>query len=470
MPEHDYARAFGVLTEGPNLLQSAQEAQQLQASSIATEAARRQLQARDALGPILQGAIDPKTGQLDYNKAFIGMAQNPDTAWMAPEFLDKAIAREGTQRESALKAFDLAMKQQDVLANTAVGLIGSKTPITKSSVLAAVAERYAENPDLFSKQQLLTFQQLIAATPEGAPLERLVRQVGIRSTAGVENMKKVASDITWRDTGAGLAATQEFPFAPPGQQVGVVGGLGKQLPPEKSEELIKHRGPTGQEELTPRSQLFPQREAPTPAALGGKGEGGAITSSPNAPVVSELPPAKAKMLEKFGEGFDKIQEDLHNDDTMEQSLGMVEKLLPMIDTNAGAEVRKKAAEYMRAIGVDKKTVDAVAGGKAGSLDAMQAVQSVLLDLATNRMARALAGGGRFTNIEFQSFVNAKPNLAMNPDAIKTLIKHYRRGIALDRVFAEHYGEYVNRGDPVGFTKHWNKVMESYAKRRAEVED
>lgn len=464
----DYAEIFSKL-QAPSILESAQKALALQAAAQGVQANRLQLEARGALGPILQSAIDPKTGELDYKKAFVGMAGNPATAWMAPDFLDKAVARQGTQAETFLKELDANKKQVDAVHNVYGGLLPLKNAVTRADVANGLRDEF-ENGRLDKEHYLGALGQLNHYPESGPALANYAKQVALRAKGASESLDKVYQNITAREQGGETVFTQESPLEQGVRQVPVVGpaakagALPKTLTPEKKAELVEGIDERGGKVKRPYGELFPS--SPSAAPAGSVGGGGASASG-GAPatqgVRTQLSPQVEKAWEKMGENYDKIVALGQTNQGVEYALDTAEDLLKRYTPNAAADVREKVAAGLSAIGISDDIVNKVG---SGSLPAGQVFKSVMLDLATNRMKKALEGGGRFTNIEFQTFNQTKPNPNMSAQAVRELIQYYRRGIQLDKMYIRGYNHFLDQGkSPTEFENWWQDRLDSLQERR-----
>jgi hypothetical protein len=123
----NYAPMFAPIT-GQNPLQDANQMMDLQTKGLQNQAALQEFKARQAIGPILQSAIDPQTGTLDANKAFVGMASHPDAAWKAQDFLKSATEMNLTNANIAKTHLETAMERQGQIAQSASSLLGSLKP------------------------------------------------------------------------------------------------------------------------------------------------------------------------------------------------------------------------------------------------------------------------------------------------------------------------------------------------------
>jgi hypothetical protein len=442
-----------------NMLQMLQGAEALQAAQLQNAALAQQVRARQALGPILQGAIDPKTGSLDYNKAFVGMSQNPDTAWMAPDFLDKAIARQGTQADIAMKHFDLAQKQQGMIAQKVAGLLGSDAPVTGQSLRQAATDLHAANPELFPLDQVIAFQQKVMGTPEGAPMLALAKQIALSSAGTLDTMKSVYPALQARVVGGQTVLTQEPQF---GGTPRVAGVLPHTVNPESL--LVDVDGSVtgmpgakyyaGNSGASAISNGAGGAVAPGATQSPGAGTGIPPSSSPRVPI-AQVPESVKKGWDALSDAFKERLKETIADQQLDMALSKMRSLVESgrFNPGAGQDVRRALAATASALGFPKETVDAL---NNTSLSANQVFNSIALDLAAKMMARNLAGGGRFTNIEFNTALQSKPSENMTKEAVLELIDHFQQGISLDRKMTEAYTRYQDQGKTASqFLHDWN---------------
>ena len=463
----DYTNAFQQISQGPGLLQTSRDALTLRHQMLQVEQEQQALRAREAMGPILQNAIDPETGDLNYNKAFVGMAANPATAFMAPDFLDKAVARQGTQAETALKELEKNMKQQNAIYDGVTGLLRKGQTLTQKDMLGVAKELVGAG--VIDKDHYVNFARQLPQ--DGAPLLDFAKQIALRAQGAAKSLETVYQKIGQTDTGGAEVFTQPQPLEGTVRQVGV---LPKTLAPAQAEELVEGKDPSGAMTgvpgatfKAPRSQLFPSGSAEAPASQQG-GRGLAPPGAPARGVITGMPPQTVKAWEKMGEGYDKILSLAQTNQGVIYALDTAEDLLKRYSPSAGAETRAKIADGLAAIGVDQKVVDAV---NNGSMAAGQVFKSVMLDLATNRMKKALEGGGRFTNIEFQTFNETKPNPNMSTQAVRELIQYYRRGVKLDQMYIRGYNHFLQNGkSPTDFENWWQDRLDDLQERRRKSND
>lgn len=447
MVDQNYSEAFARLSAGQNLLQAATQAQQLQHLNLANQQAQLQMNAQQEMGKILQGAIDPQTGVLDYNKAFVAMAGNPNTAFMAPDFLDKAIARQGTQADVAMKQLDLHIKQQNAIYDAASGLLEKGTAVRREDVAGALANLYGAG--IANKEQVVNFLGTLPG--DGAPLYAYLKQIGARAQGTAKTMEQ-AFELTKKrmEPVEGIDTTGEI--------TGVPGA--------------KFKAPYGEvfgsgARSAPGGQEVPGRSAgmPSPASRG---------------VMTEQPAATQEAQKQFGQQYKKIAGLVEANQGVEVALDEIKSLMKDYHPGAGASTRLKIAETLSALGINKvltgedgkpildssgKPIDILDSIANGSMSKGQALKSTLVDFATNRM-RKLLEKGTITNVEFQTFQNTKPSLDMSEGAINELLQHYRRGVLLDKKYVQGYNWHLkNNKSPADFQDWWQKQMDKYMEYR-----
>lgn len=476
MPDNSTALQ-ALVGNAPSMMESAQKALTLRHQMIQTQSEAAQLRAREALGPILQGAID-KDGKLDYNKAFVGMAAHPDTAWMAPEFLDKAIARQATQAETALKELDRNYKQQDAIYNSVASrlLRARKGGLTHEQLLEDANE--LKSAGLIDEEHYINFHNTIKKLPQNA-LYDYARAVGMRAQGAAKTMETVFPKVERSDIGGAEVFTQQSPTEGEVRQVGV---LPKTLTPEKKGELIEGldvdgsiTGVRGAPYKLPYEQVFgarsAQREGGVPsgqsmARVGQEGAGASATSASPRFIITGRPVQEAEALRKMGDEYSKVVELANINKKFGLALDEGEKLLEEYQPGAGANVRERIAKGLSAIGVNKELVDKVANGSLGKSEAFR---SIMLDVAVGRLKQAMSGTGQISNLEFATFGENKPNPEMTPQAVRDLIQYYRKIIKFEDAYAKGYFHYLdprNGKNPLDFQNWWSGVTERWKAEEA----
>lgn len=485
MAGQDYTDAFAQLNAGPNMLQTAHEAAQLRQLGMANQAMDLQMKAREAMGGILQGAIDPSTGAIDYDKAFVGMAANPATAWMAPDFLDKAVARQATQRESALKLLEFNQKQQSAIYDAVAGLLPKREGLTKSDMMKAAADLQAAG--IIDKSHYENFAQQLPA--DGTPMYQFAKQIALRAQGASKTLDDTHQKLLVQDTGGQVVLVQPDPIGGTAKQIGVVN---KGLTPEKNAELVEYMDERGGKYLKPYGQIYGSDPRLAPGAQKVEGGDPARSSPPppnpanppmQAPLRKDLPIQTTEAWKKLAEQYNDVAALSSANQGVEGALDEAEKLLKVYTPNAGAEVRSKIASGLAALGVNPlldgqnglpevkgkdgkpaKLVDVI---NNGSLSSGEVFKSAMLDLAANRLRKAI-GAGRITNMEFGTFLETKPNPNMSAEAVRKLIQYYRRGVKIDRKYIIAYNQFMDKGkSPTEFIAWWQKKLDTLSDLRRE---
>jgi hypothetical protein len=84
------------------------------------------------------------------------------------------------------------------------------------------------------------------------------------------------------------------------------------------------------------------------------------------------------------------------------------------------------------------------------------------------MRELLKGGGRFTNIEFQSFLKALPTMDMDPHAINEMLKFVKRRINTQIAYGNDYNYAIENNEaPSEFYGKWAKATAEMDRRRRE---
>lgn len=143
---------------------------------------------RAMLAPVLEAATDPATGQLNYNRAFVGLASTPPIAQLARPFLEQAVASGATTVPGALRELETEASRQSLIASAARGLVPLGANVTQTELIRALAspEFARAVPDPRMRAQILA-----SAPRGGAELAQWVAARAQQSSAAVEAMHSV---------------------------------------------------------------------------------------------------------------------------------------------------------------------------------------------------------------------------------------------------------------------------------------
>jgi len=125
------------------------------------------------------------------------------------------------------------------------------------------------------------------------------------------------------------------------------------------------------------------------------------------------------------------------------------------ETGGLADFRRKAAELAQGLGVDKETVDKI-GNK--SLAASQVIAKLLQQFALTTM-RTLLGSQRYTNLEFQNFLENNPHLGTDPRAVETMLRLAEFGGELILKEQKYMSAWIREGrSPLEWPSIWTQEL------------
>ena len=464
----------------PNALQTIGQMQQIQMGNVQLQQAQQQMAAKQAMGPILQAAVNPQTGELDYNKAFIGLSSNPATAFLAGDFLSQGIQRKLTQADTALKELEVKKNQQTQIFDALKGLSAKGNSVTTEDAVEALTDRL--NSGVIDRKQYQAALDTIKKYPAGAPLAGFVKQTMLATMATKDAMDMVHGSIEHVDLGDKMALIQKDRA---NGTVRTLGLMPKSLTPEQQAaqvpgapapdgsptaesmaQRLQRQGQGGLAGGNPIPQSFgggdpsmngpgaPQGSDMTGAGGGlqtpsapqpGQGAGAAVPP-PASPVVTGLSPMKESLQKDNAKYVDGVAGDMEKVGSAMQTLNHMEGLLDKFKAGPGASTRQEAAQFLEAMGAPKADVDKLVGSKDG-VAAMQVFQNLALKYATQQLKQAIEGS-RITNMEFKAVVDTKPNVNMRPEAIKAIIEQARMGFKIAQEQTNYMQQWMQAGKDI----------------------
>src|SRR5882724_2240072 len=188
-----------------------------QSAMVNAQSAAMQWRARLAMGPILQHSIGPD-GNIDYNRASVLMASNPDTAWMAQDFINQAIQRDYTQQETIKTHLDNAQTKYNAVLNAIQPLTAKGNSVTSKDVMSAGGTLIADG--MMTNKE---FMGIIGSLPaDGQPLAQWVGQRQLQAAGAAKSIETVNSGMNWHDAGGGIVGTRVIPSLGINEQLGTV--------------------------------------------------------------------------------------------------------------------------------------------------------------------------------------------------------------------------------------------------------
>jgi hypothetical protein len=476
---------------------------------------QQQFEARKAIGPILQQAIDPESGSLDYNKAFMLMAQDPRTAFIANDFLNGAVQRQFTQAQTAKAVLETAVERNKTIAGATASLLAlGRTPVLGPDGQVTGQAANAKPEDLMRVLTSPEMSRIIS--PKDAVA--LVMQYGSMTPAQRHDLlvQKQAQAMTANEAAANVLGKIEMQkLGGVTTPVAVVPSRGTAMPVPGAS---LGEQPTVEQLNVPRPGLDARgRETTVPAAaspMAVPGPGGpVIQQPPGAPPAAvspgaSLPPADVRVgaplatdkdqsrvgaapaapaapaglqsrttkldphseeaLKELATKYEpQLNERVQNANLLRAILGEAAELKKNFTPGGGAAVRAKLAQTLQALGVPAEQVDKVAGG---SIDSVQAFDKLMVQSATLAMG-TLFRGTRWTQQEWLRMQDANPNLNTSPGALTKMFRFIDRIATMTQHEQQAWADYRSddKNDLLRWEARWNKfAQEQLAKQKGHL--
>lgn len=463
-----------------------------QNSLINTNAAvmGQQFRANRAMGPIMQQSVG-QDGNVDYDKAVTLMAQNPDTAYLAPEFMMKAFQGKGLQLDNKLKQLDVMGKEQTFFGNTAASLLPKGAGMKRGDVADAMSTLYADmNAAGLGgdglKDRLIGFMGQLK--PDGQPLYDQMQGLAMRSSGAADSLNKVTGSFQVQDLGGQKVIGYTNPI---NRQFIPIGSLNNSPTPSEMNAPTAITGPNGEQTTVPRMNALPMYNgggaqingapggapggapAPPPGGMQAPPAAGSAPPSPPGAITTKLGPETASWLQGRGDNAVQYSKDLQKNvqdiQTQLQVLQRIQDITKNFHPGAGASVLTKMGEAAQAVGMPKTTVDKIANG---SLDASQQFSKYTVQNTMNVLRQAIGGQGRLTNLEFEQFLHSNPNIDTDPRAINKILSFSQRLFQIKVAEQRGLSDWVKAGHaPADFPTAWTqKLMQRGILRETKPDD
>ncbi len=499
----DEASIFHVAPQQPpNLLGMMGQFASTQNALNQAQMFQQEFEARKAMGPIAQGAIDPKTGTMNWPKFLVDISRNPATAWKAQEIINSVVQRELVSAQTA----EINLRN----AKTEYGAFGSGIAAIMSK--AEAGQSYKDklgNPvpmavsdgDVLQlgaglRAQGITSEKvwkLITGMPRDAdgkidPIKAypVLKQFMLQSQDAEKTIGGVYDNV-FTDRGGVKEYSNRNKYE--NKITPATGGQLSDQPTAAARNAldVKKVNPvTGAEETDARGSLplqsgsgapamgslatggeAPQAAGAVPAAPGAAAAPQSAASPPTASFTSKLGPVQQKSLEEmadYAKGVNtKGADAVRSNNIIDALLDAQSKTR----VGGGTDIRVKLAELAQHFpGVPTETVDAIAGGK---LSEAQKIQKLSISLGAAALRQALETG-RITQREFDTFQNANPNYKTDPRAFREMLGFIRNQNQVDAGRQQAYqivygnamrGEKLPEGmhDLTGFDSWYNGMVQ-----------
>jgi hypothetical protein len=399
--------------------------------------------ARQAMGPLMQQATDPQSGQVDWDKAATLVATHPDTSFLAPEFLNNIAQKKLLDAETTNQKLEATGKRMDMMAgiysaaakdpnvNSMADMgsymsqamsIGAIDPSKYKETIAFLADpKYAnlKGPD-FRNQVLLP--HAIAMQRGSSSLTALTQQfdpaLGFDPATG-QNIPG------WKNNVYGTAQ----PILPGGAQPNTGGPTAPQ-PGGPAAAPAVAAPPAGPTPSVPGGDPF----SPGPPA---QARPAAPSAGPAAPQqqpanfqYGQPGPAQQKKLEDIESMRSGYNNTAAHAAALQQVADQLQTALQKVKAGAGASAYQEAAKLLQSLGVSNDTVDKVANGSLPAGQTAETLATQLGTMAVRQLLLSQTGGegsaGRLTNLEFGKIVDIFPNIDNDPRAATAIFNFIRR--------------------------------------------
>lgn len=457
---------------------------------------QQEIAARKAMGPLFQAAIDPVTGHLNEAKLMAGLA-HPAVAWKAPEMINMLVQRGLTTAQTMKAVAETQTMNAKLIGHEALGWLANaerlsggnpaKMEITDAMLISSASRLIAGGMD--NEKVIKSLLDFKGATPE----KRVLMAHQLANQA--RDAGAVADDYlgTFKTHGTGAAQRTMLERRASGtvQEARGRGANLEMMPtPAERNAPVTTMNPQGETHAEPAATVLPMTGGmgtPAPgtpvmpsagavpgpgtmprasAAPGPEGSPPAVPG-PAGPMVGRGPFA-AEQDKKMAEQGQKYREDSQNAQKQKVIFSEVANTLtrnPKL-TGGGAEFRQELARLTQGIpGISRETADKLAnsivGGGPNSLADLQIVKSHLMLLGTTALREFMQGAGRFTNIEFNSFLDAVSKIDKDPKALMKVLQTYDKlaDLAIKKEQAFQY--WIGQKHPVGgFESAWAEQLYS----------
>jgi hypothetical protein len=384
--------------------------------------------ARKAMGPIFQQSIDPQSGQLDTNKLMLLSAQNPDTAFKAPEIAQQALERQGAQTTIQGQELEQAIKRQGQVRQSIASQLANPNA-SPTDVISSLGQLVA-NKVLTTEQAT----QALASMPQDQQKFRpWLQQQLIQSMDGERQLQAMYGQIQTVNTGGQTNIVAASPLA----GVRPMGSIQNTMAPGDAASPVQVINPqTGQEGIISKAQFAgqnnnPQQAPNVPPSPGAPDLGPGHYASPATPpgfMPTKLPPGAAAAADVAGRGGAEqglaLQQTADAVPMRKAMLGEMEASLNNFTSGPGADWKKVGKSLVNANNPFGNVFD------PKSIASQETFNKQSTQLALQQI-QALGGTG--TDDKLGSSIAANPNDAiskMGNQQILQLLKGNEDAIAV----------------------------------------
>jgi hypothetical protein len=400
--------------------QRAQQSMEIQAQENA---------AKQAFGQLMQQHIDPNTGELDHHGLIVEASKNPVASRIVPDIYKYLKDQnEIDERIFGMKA-DNEIKKLDVVSKIAVPYldkIGRGENATDQDIAGMIGEManagiYKNRKD--ATQALATILGSNVGTRENR--NQVVRSLALFTQNSRDALDNTLQSISKQRELVNVVGPEGQPGLQTREQVlqGLQGGQG--LP----EQDVAAGGVAPPAEGAARPQAQPSGPAAAPGF-----------------VATGMAPAKQKYQEQQVDSFikaeDQINKNLTGAEAIQMRIDETTKALKDFKTGPGTPTIMKMAGMAKAFGMED-VADRMMGGGKGAFAAAQEFEKLMVPHSMELLRQTLGGQGRITNLEFEKFAAANPNLETDPKALEKIFNFSKKLNDLAKLEAYALEEYKN---------------------------
>jgi hypothetical protein len=370
--------------------------------------------ARKAMGPLAQASIDPETGQMNYNKFAMLISSHPETAWMAPDIINKLVERQLTQAHIVNAHLDAEAKKRDVINGAIGGLVVKGDDVGPTDLMHALTSQ--EMTEFVPPQQAAA---LVASAPKKGPqLTQWIQQHAVQNAQAAEALKFVKGQYhEMVDANGNKQSVFVSPLTSTASQV-MMGGAGGAGAP---------------------SAGFPAPGSPDTVG-GAAGAPSATPPAPARPMTTELGPMRQEMLRDTAKYGEDVANRAQTAQGLKTLMAQVKDYLPHFQQGGGQEFRARLSQLAQAAGLDQQFIDTYIN--QGNLGDKQAAIKMFFGIGSQIAAQLIhSSGGRLTQTEWAQTLNrGSPNIDLDPRAIKNIMGSMDELTNYTLLENKHFGE------------------------------
>ena len=400
--------------------------------------------ARQAMGPLAQQAINPQTGQMDWNKFSVLISTHPETAFMAPEVLNQIAQKKLVDAQTLSTNLQIAQHKQQAIGGAAFAAASAMTgdpnaPADTKHVIGQVADllpKLGPNGEkLFDPSETIAYvSQLTNGARTNGDLKGRLLTLAQGSLRGSEML----SNIDYRPDAFHDVNGNPYPGFVNKLRGGATPSAGAGASAPSDNTAASMTGIANGGNVPQPASLT--GNPPSPVNAGGAPGGGTPSVPTPAPVPgSAAPPDGAPQrtltqlapgplrTKQLGDVAD-YEKDLNSRATNANNLvalmGQARQYLRNFTPGGGTEFREELGRLAQSVGAPPEVYDRIANG---DLSNVQAARKMLFGVGSTIAAQLIhQSGGRLTQNEWaQTLLKGSPNIDLTEGALSKIMGSMR---------------------------------------------